>query len=170
MSSNLYGSCEDVKLLLYEYVGNCTFTFISDQCNITDSLNNNECYYYLKYRQPIVKIYSVISDTCITKCDINQFYYKFAGTILIVLDIYCGIPYLFYVLIKSTAKLYKEKTFKFISNQIYTCPICLDPIYQKDAVKITECKCSNEKPVMHEKCIYSWFAKNPTCPMCREIV
>jgi hypothetical protein len=165
LSYSLYGSCKDIKLILQDYVGNCTVKFVSNQCNITDTLSNNECYHYLKYRQPIIKIYSVISDTCITKCDINNFNYKFAGTILLVLDIYCGIPYLLYTLIQI-----KTKTYKFISDQIYTCPICLDHVYQKDAVKITECKCSNEKPVMHEKCIYSWFAKNSTCPMCREIV
>jgi|TARA_B110001454_G_C12675623_1_gene415726 hypothetical protein len=50
-----------------------------------------------------------------------------------------------------------------ISDKI--CIICLDNF--KDGETIIRVKCNH---YYHTQCIYNWFEKQPTCPLCDEIL
>ena len=50
-------------------------------------------------------------------------------------------------------------------NENYiTCPICLDKIHQKNEVVL---ECTHK---FHRKCILNWLRRNPSCPICRDII
>lgn len=44
------------------------------------------------------------------------------------------------------------------------CAICYDEYQEFQQIRELQC---HGKHIFHQKCIASWFDRNPTCPLCR---
>ena len=56
---------------------------------------------------------------------------------------------------------YKAET-NILNNE---CIICLDKFYKNDNICIIKCG-----HIYHTSCLYTWFLKKQTCPLCDEIL
>ena len=57
--------------------------------------------------------------------------------------------------------LYEELTEEQKANE---CVICYESYNQFEQIRELQCV---GKHIFHQKCIASWFDRNPTCPLCR---
>jgi len=149
--------CKNIKAILYKLDDDCVLIYLSPSCNYTKLLDISEC---PSDNIKTINI-NIVTDSCITQCFT---YKKNRYLIIIVLTILLSI----YLYFKYTSNVY----YYSINKELYTCPICLDDIipFDNNAVKISYCHCSDEKPHLHEKCISAWLKKKSICPMCREEV
>ena len=162
LTSIINTKCTNIQAILYNLDGDCMLIYLSTNCNYTKLILYNqipEC-----SSNKTINI-NILTDSCITQC----FTYKKNQYLIIITLIILLSIYLYYYIYK--AKIYYYYS---INKETYTCPICLDDIIPSeiynDAVKISYCNCSDEKPPLHEKCISAWLKKKSICPICREQV
>lgn len=160
--------CKNIEAIIYNIYDDCILIYLTPTCNYTKKLDDYECKYIAENKITKINI-NILTGSCISQC------YPIFSRIKIIY--FCAISFIIllsiYMYYKYNSKIYYYYYDATDSNS-YICPICLDDIVPSEiynnAVKISYCNCSSQKPPLHEKCISAWLKKKSICPICREQV